>query len=197
MFAYNILIKTMPRILTLSLVLASLMLSSCATLFTGVRQKVTIESNPPGAQIFIDGRNEGVTPNTIRMHRDFDLVTHNGKDIRLVMEGYHDQYFMDTKFNPIAILNITNILFWGIDIMTGAVMRYENHYLFEMRLAEPAPSPPATVPSTTTNATAPSTTSRSGGSDKYDKLRKLKELLDEGIINEDEYESEKAKILAE
>lgn len=187
----------MSRLFTIALLLSTLMLSSCATLFTGVRQKVTIESNPPGAQIYIDGRNEGVTPTTVRMHRDFDLVTDNGKDIRLVMEGYHDQYFMDTKFNPIAILNITNILFWGIDIMTGAVMRYENHYLFEMRLAEPAPTPPATVPSTTTNATTPSTTNKSGGPDKYDKLRKLKELLDEGIINEDEYESEKAKILAE
>jgi len=37
----------------------------------------------------------------------------------------------------------------------------------------------------------------SGGSDKYDKLTKLKKLLDDGAITKDEYEKEKKKILDE
>lgn len=38
---------------------------------------------------------------------------------------------------------------------------------------------------------------KNASSDKYDRLKKLKELLDSGAINEDEYEKEKAKILEE
>ena len=33
-------------------------------------------------------------------------------------------------------------------------------------------------------------------SDKYDKLKKLKDLYEDGVINKDEYEAEKQKILA-
>jgi hypothetical protein len=178
----------MPRLHILVLLASSLMLSSCATLFTGVRQKVLIESNPPGAQIYIDGRNEGVTPATLRVNKDFDMVSDNGKDIRLVLEGYEENYFMDAKINPIAILNVTNILFWGIDIITGAVMRFERYYMFEMPLA---PTPAKTTPGTAGN------NATTDPSDKYDRLKKLKGLYDEGILTQEEYETEKAKILAE
>lgn len=170
------------------LVMLPISLSSCATLFTGVRQNVNIASNPPGAQIYIDGVNQGVTPSTIRIKKDFDLVTDNGKDIRLLMEGYEDDYFLETTVNPVAILNLTNILFWGIDLITGAVMRFEKHYLFEMKLDQEqttAPTPPKIG-----NAPAEQ-------SDKYDRLRKLKELYDEGVIDQQEFEAEKAKVLAE
>ncbi|MBT9188084.1 SHOCT domain-containing protein [Zobellia russellii] len=49
------------------------------------------------------------------------------------------------------------------------------------------------TPCTQTSSTSPVVINES---DKYDKLKKLKDLYDDGVINKDEYEAEKQKILA-
>ena len=95
----------MRHVLLLSLSALTIFLSSCATVFTGVRQSVLIESNPPGAEIYVDNRKQGITPSRVTIHKDFDMVSDGGKDLRLVMEGYQENYFMEAKFNPVSIFN--------------------------------------------------------------------------------------------
>lgn len=85
---------------------------------------------------------------------------------------------MDANFNFISILNHFNPLFWGIDIVSGAVTKYDNYYNFVLMPLEDNVS-----------------SSQNSKDDKYDRLIKLKKLLDDGVITQEEYEKEKAKIL--
>ncbi len=64
-------------------VVISLLFSSCATIINGHDQKVTILSEPEGADITINGVEAGKTPATFRIVRAKDHV------ICLSKEGYH------------------------------------------------------------------------------------------------------------
>ena len=65
----------------ISLVITLCLLSSCAFLFNGKNVDVTINSNPAGADIMIDGKNYGRTPATISIEpKNYTVV--------LTKEGY-------------------------------------------------------------------------------------------------------------
>ncbi|MGJ3234831.1 PEGA domain-containing protein [Marivirga sp.] len=164
-------------------ILAVIMIStSCATLFTGTRQNVSIDSNPQGADIIIDGQNLGVTPAKIKVDRELDALLYGGKEIQFELEGYKKLgYELDTRLNSVAIINFFNPLFWGIDIATGAVTKYDNYYNFQLRPLE-------------FNNTQSITESNM---EKYEKLVQLKKLLEDGVITQEEFDKEKAKILEE
>lgn len=156
--------------------------TSCATLFTGTKQKVSIDSNPQGAEVIIDGQRLGVTPAKIKVDRELEALLYGGKEIQFQLEGYRNLgYELDSKLNTVSILNFFNPLFWGIDIVTGAVTKYDNYYKFELMPLE--------------NNNSNSFTDDK--MDKYERLIKLKKLLEDGVITQEEYEKEKAKILEE
>jgi len=128
----------MKKFFPILLICILLFSSSCATLFTGTSQKVEIDSNPPGADILIDGQKFGVTPSEIKLDKDFNDLLDGGKNIRLVLEGYEKSRFeIDAELNPIAILNLFNVLFWGIDAVTGAIVRYDDYVKFELNKLYP------------------------------------------------------------
>lgn len=64
-------------------VIICLLFSSCASIINGPDQKVTILSDPSGADITINGVEAGTTPATFRIIRAKDHV------IALSKEGYH------------------------------------------------------------------------------------------------------------
>lgn len=170
----------MNRIFTNSILGLLIFSTSCATLLTGTKQNVSIDSNPQGADIIIDGQKLGVTPSKVKVDRELDALLEDGKEIQLDMQGYRKNgYYLDAEINLVAILNTMNLMFWGIDVATGAVTKYENYYKFELMPLEDDFS----------------TLDRNTTDDKYDKLIKLKNLLDDGIITREEFEKEKAKIL--
>ena len=97
------------------------MLSSCSTLFTGTKQTVQINSTPSGAKVQVDGIDRGVTPASIKLKRRSD-----GQTITLNKEGFETKSFQpETSFNYVSILNLFNLLFWGIDAATGALWKYD------------------------------------------------------------------------
>jgi hypothetical protein len=99
-------------------------LSSCATLFTGTKQTVQIDSEPPGAKVLVDGIDRGYTPIGVSLKKGSD-----GQMVTLKYEGYKDKSFQpETTFNGVAALNLINLLFWGIDAATGAVWKYDPKY---------------------------------------------------------------------
>jgi hypothetical protein len=172
----------MKTIIKISILGFFLFLTSCATIFTGTTQRVSIDSNPQGANIIIDGQKKGKTPSIVKIDREFEAFLDGGKEIQLEINGYKkDGYTLDAELNPVSIINLFNVLCWGIDVATGAITRYDNHSNFEMIPLQENISIP----------------NKKDSGDKYEKLTKLKKLLDEEIITKEEYDKEKAKILAE
>lgn len=60
----------MPIKLTAILLTLTLLLTSCATVFKGGTQTVPVNTEPPGAEIIIDGVSYGTTPTSIRLDVD-------------------------------------------------------------------------------------------------------------------------------
>jgi hypothetical protein len=172
----------MKTIINISILGFFLFSTSCATIFTGTTQRVSIDSNPQGADIIIDGQKKGKTPSIVKIDREFEALLDGGKEIQLEINGYKkDGYKLDAQLNPVSIINLFNALCWGIDAATGAITRYDNQSNFEMIPLQENTSIP----------------NKKESGDKYEKLTKLKKLLDEEIITKEEYDKEKAKILAE
>lgn len=102
------------------LVVLAILVSSCATIFTGTSDNISFASNPSGAKIYMDGLKIGTTPATITIQRSF-----NERRVTLKLDGYDVLVFvLQREFNTVAILNLAGILGWGIDAMTGAIYRY-------------------------------------------------------------------------
>lgn len=169
----------------LAILAVALVMSSCATILTGTTQRVTIDSTPPGADIIVDGRIMGTTPAKIRLDRELNAFIDDGKDIRLEKEGYApDGYYLGTDIEPVTILNVICPLGFALDAVTGAVMKYDSDY-YNFKLY-PVNAGPAAY-----NSPVPPS---DNGEDDYEKLMKLVELYEEGMITEEEFEAEKAKI---
>lgn len=194
------------------LVVAAFM-SSCATILTGTTQRITIDSTPQGADIIVDGRMMGTTPAKVRLDRDLNTFIDDAKDIRLELNGYYsDGYYLGTDIEPVVILNVFCPIGFALDAVTGAIMRYDNdYYNFRMVPVDPAagpvqspqsssvqPVPPATAQPSASPAgdetAGDETNAEEEGPDDYEKLMKLVELYEDGLITEEEYELEKAKI---
>lgn len=111
------------RLLSLALVaVVALTSSGCATLFTGTSDTISFDSEPDGAEILIDGIVQGRTPATIKVKRPGlgdTMVT-------MRLDGYDPVTFtLSDEFNAVSILNLAGIIGWGVDILTGAVMKYD------------------------------------------------------------------------
>jgi hypothetical protein len=114
-----------------ALILVLLISTSCATMFTGTKSKVLFSSVPPGAQIFVNGVEKGVTPASVRLKRSlFETTT-----VTLKKEGYENvSVEPETTFQALTILNLANPVGWAIDVATGAIVKYSpNNY--EMTLS--------------------------------------------------------------
>ncbi|MFC1589508.1 PEGA domain-containing protein [Pseudomonadota bacterium] len=119
----------MRNLIVLSLFTGVIALASgCASVISGTTQSVTIDSNPQGAEVSIDGAYIGATPITLKLAK-------NKKDtVSIKKEGYKSVSRDLTKtFDPVGIINI----FWDLsttDFITGAAMEYEpNSYFFELQ----------------------------------------------------------------
>lgn len=119
----------MKKVFTVVAVSATLMFSSCATIFTGTRQNVQINSSPPAADIEVDGLKVGVTPMAVSLKKGF-----TGQTVSLKLDGYETKMFQPTTdFNAVAVLNFIGLIGWGVDAATGAMMKY-NPKVYEIQL---------------------------------------------------------------
>ena len=99
-----------------------LLLTSCASVFTGSKRNVLFESNPAGAKVYVNGMEQCIAPCNIKVKNN-DRV-----DFRL--EGYNERVVvMDADFNLVAILNGFSIIGWGIDALTGSLQRVNTKYV--------------------------------------------------------------------
>ena len=98
------------------LLMTSLSLSGCATIFTGTTQVVTVHTKPLGALVEVDGVESGRTPVDITIKRG-GLHT-----ISLSKEGYHTEtVWLGRKMNLWVVLSLLAGFIPGlIDLWTGA-----------------------------------------------------------------------------
>ena len=154
--------------------IAALLLSSIL-LFASCSSTTLIKTNVPNAKVYIDGRPAGRSPFKYKDMKLSGATT----DIRIEAEGYKT---LNSEFSKDKILNtgaLVGGLFFTIPFLW--ILRYDPVQYFEL---EPIDSEkerlkrtPGYVPTLA------------------DKLRDLKELLDDNIISLEEFEEQKRKLL--
>jgi hypothetical protein len=98
-----------------------LFFASCATIFTGTKDRITFNSTPSGAIVYKDGVEICTTPCSTKMRRSL-----SDTDIEFKLDGYETRLItLDKTFNPVSIINLGNLFGWGIDALSGAVLKYD------------------------------------------------------------------------
>ncbi len=118
--------------------------TGCGTLLTGSHDDIVFESEPSGAEIVIDGFVVGQTPTTVPVKR----AGFGSRQVTLRLDGYEPTNFVLSKgLNLVSVLNLVNILGWGVDAVTGSVMQYDRRmYDIKLDLSPDAPPPPTDTP---------------------------------------------------
>ena len=107
--------------------------TSCASIFCGTKAKVTFDCNvKEGVALTIDGiKHHNVNfPFTTKVKRGFDDTI-----VKAEAESYQTETIViDKKFNPVAIINLCEVLGWAIDAATGAITKPDsNYYQIELK----------------------------------------------------------------
>ena len=114
--------KSMKQFITL--ICAGLLMSSCATIFCGSKTKVTFDGEiSEKATLTIDGmKHTNVTfPYTTKIRRSFDETV-----VKIESPNYTaEPIIINKSFNAVSVINLLNILGWGIDAATGAMTKPE------------------------------------------------------------------------
>ena len=165
-------------------------LLSISILFSSCASTTLIKSEPSGAKLYLDDMPVGTTPYE---HSDTRIVG-SCTSIRLEKEGYktlNTRFCRDEEASPgpfIAGFFFLVPLLWAMKYK--AIHAYELEPITEedkKDKVEKAPQEPKSNEELEKKETK----------SKADRLRELKELFDEGILTEEEFEREKEKILNE
>jgi uncharacterized protein YceK len=119
--------KAMRSLIQATAALVVLTLSGCATVISGTTQTLTFNSEPKGADVYLDGARVGTTPVSLSVKK-------NKKDAFMIQkEGYKTVSRDITKsYDPVTVLSI----FWDYsttDMISGAAFEYEpNSYFVEL-----------------------------------------------------------------
>lgn len=160
-------LKTVPIILA-----GTILLSSCAS-------TTMIQSTPSGAKLYLNGENVGKTPYT---YSDTKIVGSTTM-VKLEKEGYktfNTSFSRDEEADVGAIIG--GLFVWVPFLWT---MKYKPTHTYELS------------PLLDNNKSNITPNKKQNVKSKADRLRELKQLLDENIITKEEYEKEKNKILDE
>ncbi len=97
------------------------LVTGCATIFTGTKDRITFNSTPAGATIYKDGVEQCKTPCSLNVTRSL-----NNTEFEYKLDGYETRLItLDKEFNVVSVINLGNLLGWGIDVLSGAVMKYD------------------------------------------------------------------------
>jgi hypothetical protein len=120
-------------LLLLSLVTATLLLNSCATLFGDHNRVVHVTSAPAGANVYVNNTLAGQTTAS-GVPLDIYLPSSSGFNSNVVIKvekpGYEAIYQpVQTSMQTVAILNV---FFWPgfiVDIISGDIVKISNPYM--------------------------------------------------------------------
>ena len=101
--------------------IALFLMTGCATIFTGTKDRIAFTSTPSGATIYKDGVEICTTPCNYKVKRSL-----NDTEVEFKLDGYETRLItLDKEFNLVSIINLGNLFGWGIDALSGAVMKYD------------------------------------------------------------------------
>lgn len=116
---------------------STIILSSCATLLSGTKAKVTLHDSeltqPVSITTDVEYYNDVILPQTVKVKRGY-----KPSNILVTSEGYEMMDVMvKKKFNLLSIVNFANYIGWGIDLVTGAITKPQKDiYSFKMERKE-------------------------------------------------------------
>ncbi len=97
------------------IIFASLLMTSCATIFTGTKDKITFNSIPVGATVYKGGVEQCQTPCSINMQRSV-----GNTDIEYKLNGYETRLITLEKNSILLVILIYSI--WRV----GLLMQYRD-----------------------------------------------------------------------
>lgn len=107
-----------------TLICVGLLMSSCASIFCGSKAKVTFDGEiSEEATLTIDGlKHTNVTfPYTTKIRRGFDETV-----VKIESPNYTaSPIIINKNFNAVSVINLLDVLGWGIDAATGAITKPE------------------------------------------------------------------------
>ena len=181
------------KFLALALISVSLIfLQGCGS----GRKGITIDSDPRGADILADGKNIGKTPMEIQQDDDFPPRsygrTYMGKgQLEIQKEGCEG-------FNrEVNVFVLTSDIHASLKCTPG-MMETESPAAPAAASTEAQPAVPAAKAATpaATTTSSPAKKSSAAGSDEIeDRLTRLKALHDRGVISDEEYATQRKRIL--
>ena len=152
----------------------------CSILFTSCVSTTIIRSVPSGAKVYINGEFVGTTPYT---HSDTKIVG-STNDIKLEKEGFEPLYASFSRNEAVDVGAIIGGLFLLVPFLW--IMKYKPVHIYELI---PGNNNEQQLYNTDIQQNKPKS--------KADRLKELKQLLDENVITKAEFEKEKKKILEE
>ena len=146
---------------------------SASILWSSCVSTTLIQSKPSGAKLYLNGEPVGTTPYT---HQDTRIVGSTTM-VKLEKEGYaplNTSFSRDEEVDAGAVIG-------GIFVLVPFLwtMKYKPTHTYELKPLSSTEQPQTPVKS------------------KADRLRELKQLLDDKIITQEEFDKEKKKILDE
>ncbi len=159
-----------------------LILMAIAVLFASCASTTMIQSIPSGAKVYIDEQPVGNTP---YRYTDTKIVGSH-TNVKLTMEGYEPYYTGFSRTEQVDVGAIIGGLFVWIPFLW--TMKYNPTHTYEL---VPLLSNPASDEYYNNDYEYEPVKS------KADKLRELKQLLDENLITKEDYEKQKKRILEE
>lgn len=180
---------TTRLIMVISALTLAAFVAGCCSIIHGTSQEVGLSSNPTNAQIFVNGEQKGATPVTLDLKRDASHM------IRLELDGYKPYEITLTK-------NVSgwvwgNILFGGliglaIDAIDGAIYNIQPDNIQANLLPDDGIAIKLEM-----SKGSPEGADKIGQMEKSaaEKLKELKELKDEGILTDEEYETKRKALV--
>ncbi|MCQ4141088.1 PEGA domain-containing protein [Chryseobacterium sp. EO14] len=109
----------------------ALSITSCATIITGTKDKITFNTTPEGAKVIHKGIEKCITPCTAEIPRSLSKQM-----VTFEKEGFISKEVKLTKtFNPVTLVNILlgGVIGLGIDTATGSLTKYsQKEYKVEL-----------------------------------------------------------------
>ncbi|MBR1962744.1 MAG: hypothetical protein IKA26_07335 [Alistipes sp.] len=138
----------MKKIYFLFSVICVATLSSCASIFCGSKAKIllsdTQQHQPVNITTDCKHYRSVMLPKVVKIKRGF-----KPSNVRVDSEGYKPiDLTITKKFNGVSVLNLANVLGWGIDAASGAIAKpTQKAFFFTMeRLKETAPASQPVTP---------------------------------------------------
>lgn len=116
-----------------AVILLSLSLFGCATIFRGTKETVTVESTPPGSEAHIGNRTPAATPT------QFEIERNGSTDVTVTKSGYEDHHGQVKKqMNAgFLVLDIVGCLALCVpvlvDALTGAWYDVDSRYVATLK----------------------------------------------------------------